>query len=668
MSSSRISSKWLINMVVVLFMAATAWAGQWPILGPDGGDVRSLSYDPHNPDRLLLGTGTGTIFSSKNDGRTWTRFAHLGQGDDYVLDHIVFNPRNPKIIYVGAWSVENQQSGDLFRTEDGGKTWLPLPGMQGKSVRALAISASDSKVLVAGTLDGVYRTMDGGETWQHISPASDAQIKNIESIAVDPKDPNVIYAGTWHLAWKTADGGATWQHINKGMIEDSDVFSIIVDSSDPSVVFASACSGIYRSADAGAAFSKIQGIPFSARRTRVLKQDPSNPAIIYAGTTEGLWKTMDSGKTWKRVSSPEIVVNDVLVDPRNSQRVLLATDRGGVLASEDGGLSLAASNEGYAHRYVTSIVTEQSDPGTLYVGVVNDREWGGVFVSHDSGQHWTQKSSGLDGRDVFTLQQAASGALVAGTNQGIFVMEPNSSEWRPSNSVVNEKIAYHIVRRGKKRVKVESKSFRRSVLKARVDDIEITPHGWLAATSDGLFESTNDGKSWRGGPVLGKQDLVAVDARNDVEVAATRISLLLSEDAGNTWKQSVLPTHLTIRGVAITPDGHILIAAREGAYASSDLGATWRHLLNGVPDKNISSVVYDVSGKRLLATSTATGVVFESRNDGESWQRGPDAGYPLRRINVVRGRFVAATPFDGVVLQPGNQSESAAVELNGESN
>ncbi len=66
---------------------------------------------------------------------------------------------------------------------------------------------------------------------------------------------------------------------------------------------------------AGDLFQKIQGIPFSARRTRVLHQDPSNPNIVYAGTTEGLWKTMDPGKTWKRVSNPEVVVNDVLCRP-----------------------------------------------------------------------------------------------------------------------------------------------------------------------------------------------------------------------------------------------------------------------------------------------------------------------------------------------------------------
>ncbi len=206
--------------------------------------------------------------------------------------------------------------------------------MHGKSVRAMAISASDAKVVVAGALDGVYRSTNGGNDWQRISPA-DGIVKNIESIAVDPKDPNVVYAGTWHLAWKTSDGGVNWQHINKGMIDDSDVFSIIVSSTNPSEVFASACSGIYKSISGGDLFDKIKGIPFTARRTRVLKQDPSNPAIVYAGTTEGLWKSVDEGKNWKLSSSPEVVVNDVLIDPRNSHHVLLATDRSGVLASDD---------------------------------------------------------------------------------------------------------------------------------------------------------------------------------------------------------------------------------------------------------------------------------------------------------------------------------------------
>ena len=647
----------LILLVVVA--GSTAWAGQWTVLGPDGGDVRSLSVDPHNPGHVFLGTSTGSIFVSDDGGHNWARFAHLG-GDDYVLDHILIDPQNPKHMFVSAWSVENQQAGDIFRSHDGGKNWEALEGMRGKSVRAMAISASDPKVLVAGALDGVFRSKDGGNRWERISPPNHAEIKNIESIAVDPKNPDVVYAGTWHLAWKTDDGGANWRHINKGMIDDSDVFSVIVDSSNSSIVYASACSGIYKSESSGDLFHKLQGIPFSARRTRVLKQDPSNPNTVYAGTTEGLWKTLDGGKGWKRVSNPEVVVNDVLIDPRNSNRVLLATDRSGVLASDDGAQTFSASNHGYTHRYVSSILSDSDDPNTIMVGVVNDREFGGVFVTHNNGQQWLQKSSGLGGRDVFTLKQAANGALVAGTNRGMFMLDRNGSQWRPINTIVTETKTKAVARSKKKGAKPVA-TFSRSTLDARVNDVELTSKHWFAATSAGLYSSSDQGKTWSGGPVLGKSDFVAVEVKPELLAVATRTTVLYSKDGGTTWQQAPLSSFVTsIHGMTFAPDGEILVASREGAFRSVDGGGNWEHVVNGLPDKNISSISYDASRKRLLATSSASGVVFESRDGGRAWHRGPDSGYPLRRISVVRGRFVAATPFDGVIVQPENESESAA--------
>ncbi len=661
--------KALITLAVAMISVTALWAGEWTSLGPDGGDVRSLNFDPKNPDRIYLGTSTGTLFLSNDGGHNWTRLAHLG-GDDNVLDHITIDPQNPKHIYVSAWSVENQQAGDVYRSHDGGNNWEALAGIHGKSVRAMAMSASDSKVLVVGALDGVFRTKNGGNSWERISPPSQAEVKNIESIAIDPRNPDVVYAGTWHLAWKTDDGGANWHHINKGMIDDSDVFSVIVDSTDSSVVYASACSGIYKSESAGDLFHKLQGIPFSARRTRVLKQDPSNPATVYAGTTEGLWKTTDGGKTWKHVTNSEVVVNDVLVDPRDANRVLLATDRSGVLASDNGAQTFTASNHGYTHRYVSSILADKDDANAMLVGVVNDREWGGVFSTRDGGQSWQQKSAGLGGRDVFALQQASNGALIAGTNKGMFLLDRNASQWRPINNIVTEKVAARVVKgkKGAKAVKTPAVVIR-SVLDARVSDIEVTPKSWLAATGAGLFTSSDQGKTWHGGAVLGKSDFVSVESDGDLVVAATRTNILYSTNSGTTWQQAPLSSYITsIHGVTVTPEGQILVASREGAFRSADSGATWEHVVNGIPDKNISSIAYDQGRKRLLATSTATGVVFESRDNGRTWHRGPDSGYPLRRISVVRGRFVGATPFDGVIVQPENEAESASVGFGGSSN
>ena len=659
----------LLVLAVSLTSTALLATGPWQALGPDGGDARSLAYDVHNPDHVLLGTSSGQMFASEDGGHKWSRLARLG-GDDYVLDHIVIDPQNSDHIYVSAWSVSSQNIGEIFRTRDGGRSWDTLPAMHGKSIRALAMYKGDSRVLVAGALDGVYRSNNGGDSWERLSPANSDDIKNIESIAIDPKDPNTVYAGTWHLAWKTSDGGANWQHINKGMIDDSDVFSVIVDHDNPSIVFASACSGIYKSETAGNLFSKIQGIPFSARRTRVLKQDPSNEYIVYAGTTEGLWKTTDLGKAWKRVSSPEVVVNDVLVDPRNSNRVLLATDRSGVMLSTDGASSWTTSNHGYAHRYVSAVLADNQDVRTLYVGVVNDREYGGVFYSRDAGQHWLQKATGLDGKDVFALKQARSGMLLAGTNHGVYALEPNAGAWRSMNLVVAE----HTVKTMRKgsRKPVTTTTYQKSQLEARVNDLELNlvelgerkraTERWLAATTSGVYSSNDEGRTWQGGPVLGETDFVAVRADASTMVAATRSKVLLSADGGTTWQLSALPAYVTsIRSIAIAP-GAIMIASREGAFRSADSGATWEHTINGLPAKDITSVSFDGPRHRVLATSDATGVIFESRDAGQSWQRGPDTGFPLRRISVIGGRFVGATPFDGVILQPEDESISAAAQ------
>jgi len=649
--------------ILILSFAAASQTQQWIALGPDGGNVRSLAYDPHNPDHIFLGTSSGQVFASQDGGSSWTRFSHFGGDEDYAIDHFIVDPRDPSVMYAAAWSVSGQIHGsDVFKTTDGGKTWGPLPDMHDKSVRALAQSVSDPDVLVAGALDGVYRTNDAGKSWHRISPANHAEMKNFESVAVDPRNPNVIYAGTWHLPWKTEDGGNNWHPIKKGMIDDSDVFSLIVDRDASSVVYASACSGIYKSEQAGELFHKIQGIPFEARRTRVLKQDPGNPSIVYAGTTEGLWRTEDAGKTWKRVTDSSVLVNDVLVDPRQSSRVLLATDRSGVLASNDFGRNFRASNHGFAHRQVASVIADRKDANTIYVGMTNDRDFGGVFVSHDNGAHWQQLSGGLGGRDVFALQQTRSGELVAGTNHGVFVLDGGS--WEPANTVVKEVTHTKVVRvssKSKKTKKVETHSIERAQMDWRVFDVDAASSRWIAATTEGLFTSTDQGKTWHGGAVLGQKNFISVRANGDVVAAASHSTVALSSDGGSTWTISQIPSYVTrVSEAAIGPDSSIWLATQQGALHSTDIGKTWQHVMNGLPPKYVSDITYDETGKRLLAGSVASGEIFESTDMGQSWHTTGFAGYPVVDVAVIHGRVLAATPFDGIVEQPSREAHSPA--------
>jgi photosystem II stability/assembly factor-like uncharacterized protein len=639
---------------VILATAGLCSAAPWLPIGPDGGDARSLAADPHNPDHILLGTSSSQLFVSNDGGYNWSRLARLGDGDHYVLDHIVFNPAQPGIIYVAAWSVETD-GGDVFRSTDGGRTWRFLAGMHGKSVRSFVMASSDPNILIAGALDGVFCSRDGGDNWERVSPPGHPEIKNIESLAVDPSDANVIYAGTWHLPWKTIDGGMTWFSIKEGVIDDSDVFSIILDPRDSRVVFASACTGIYKSEDAGAHFRRVQGIPNSARRTRVLRQHPVDPNMVYGGTTEGLWASINSGQTWHRATADTVIVNDVLVDARHPGTVLLATDRGGVLRSENGGTTFFASNRGFVHRQVTTVLVDRNDPGVLLAGVLNDKEYGGLFVSRDGGNHWAQMNDGLAGQDIFTLRQTDDGVLLAGTNRGLFAWGPTDRAWHPINSIAAETTPTVMVVRPGGRSRKQQKLPKHDLppgtaLKARVADLELTPESWFAATSQGLYTSDNNGQGWHGGAILGEHNFISVRAAGQTVVGITPAVLVLSPDSGAHWYAPTLPANIApLAGVALGPQGSIWLATRGGVYWSRDSGESWQHAIDGIDALDVTSIIYDRDNHRLLATSF-TGA-FESTDLGRTWHRTGERTSRLRGISVGGGHLFARTDYDGLIAQ-----------------
>ncbi|KAF0218696.1 MAG: hypothetical protein FD167_5116, partial [bacterium] len=136
--------------------------------GPIGGDVRSLVIDKDDPNRLYLGTNDGQIYRSTDAAKTWTRllsFHHPG----YVVDRIIIDKKSTKTIYVPLWSLANDVDGTIYKTTDGGDTWQELTGMRGHSVRALALAPTDSNFIIAGAIDGAFRSLDAGASWERFS-------------------------------------------------------------------------------------------------------------------------------------------------------------------------------------------------------------------------------------------------------------------------------------------------------------------------------------------------------------------------------------------------------------------------------------------------------------------------------------------------------------------
>jgi photosystem II stability/assembly factor-like uncharacterized protein len=658
------------------------------------------------------------VFESLDNGTHWRPLAQLGAGHDLMLQSIAFHPSDPQTIYAAGWSITGS-GGGFFVTRDGGRRWMEPEALRGKSVQALAVAQGDPQTLVAGALDGLYRSQDGGKSWERISPVGDPDLKNFESVAIDPRDAQVIYAGTWHLPWKTTDGGLHWSSIKQGVIDDSDVFSIILDHKNPTTVFASACSGIYKSDDGGQLFRKVEGMPGSARRTRVLRQDPADANTVYAGTTEGLWKSTDGAQDFQLISPPDFILNGVLVDPRDSRRVLIATDRGGVFASDDGGQTFHASNEGFSQRQITAVVADPQEPSDLYVSVLNDKEFGGVFHRHEG--RWTQLNQGLaqgldqglnQGLDqgpgtveVLDLQRSPAGQLVAATNHGLFVFETSSQRWKPSQVLLIEtkagsgeskrKASQSKAAKGTRREEAnpsgKAKSLRpganiiaRSTFEGRATALALGGRRWYAATAAGLLMSGNQGGSWSGAAVDGAslgeaRDFYSVAAHGRTVAAATLRQVWVSSDEGGDWWPQPLPSWVTrvygvtIVGVTIegvtagesaTGEDELWVATREGALRwrrnSAGIGE-WQHVLNGLPAREVISIRDE--GGWLLAGAAASDTVYVSRDQGQSWLAEPDAGFEVTGAVKQDEQVYLLTRQHGVLEpDPGSAAAEARPE------
>jgi photosystem II stability/assembly factor-like uncharacterized protein len=639
---------------------ALAQTTSWVPVGPDGGDARSFAADPNNDKHLYLGTTNSWVYQSEDGGASWHRLAKLAKTDDLLLDNIVVDSSDPNTLLVGAWVVDHPDGG-LFISHDSGKTWTTVDAMKGQSIRALTQAPSDPKVMIAGTLKGVFRSEDGGQTWNRITPEGSADLHEVESIAIDPKDPHTIYAGTWHLPWKTTDGGANWHNIKQGLIDDSDVFSIIIDPTTPNVVYTSACSGIYRSDSAGELYHKIQGIPSTARRTRVLMLDPTNRNTVYAGTTEGLYKTLDGGTNWKRMTGPDVIVNDVYVDPKNAQRVLLATDRNGVLESDDAAFTFKASNAGFSQRQVSTLLVDAKTQ-TIYAGVVNDKIYGGVFVSHDEGATWTQQSDGLQGRDVFNLTQSPQGIILAGTNAGILRLD--GTHWQPIGKVVkSETKTSYVVKKGKRTKTDKTVMVPGGQIDERIHDLNVSGNTWYTATAKGIYSSSDQGATWEGGPVLGKPEYRSVVISGPVVVASERTALVMSNDEGKTWQPLAMPQKLTwLQSVAVTDTGSLWLGGREGVFYSDDHGQNWSEM-KSLPFSDVSGLSYDADLKRIVITSWASSWLL-AVNPADRTFKFYDPGWKVRHVQSLGGRMVAATAYNGVVLEPQGMGSKVAVAHN----
>jgi len=596
--------KYLLLLLSLIPNAAAAREG-WIPIGPTGGSVRALAVDPNDPGRIYLGTPDGVLYRSDDAGVHWRRLEPGFPRRGCSLDELVVDDRGT--LYIGFWEVAGH-GGGVARSANGGRSVEILKGMDGESVRALAIAPSDPRRIAAGTLSGVFLSDDAGKRWKRISTPGDSSLHNVASLAFDPDDAQVIYAGTWHLAWKTTDGGGSWGPAHRGMVDDSHVMTLNAGPQDQ--LFATACTGIYASSDGGSQWTKLEGIPEESRRTRSFRESPDGNLLL-AGTTGGLWISENRGRTWRLATRKDLVVNAVLLEPDGT--ILLGTDDEGVLRSTDRGGKWTASNDGFTERLVTRLLFDGAH-GRVLAAARGARPNGDLYVAGDVRGPWADFGQGLRGRQVLSLAVEDS-TLFAGTDDGVFARTPGADQW----------IRLH---RGPGRD-----------LHRRVSELlELQKHRLLAATSSGLLLSPDAGSTWTAtGPAMGDVYALAVSPADPaVILAASRQGYFRSEDAGSTWTQASWPLQGVIpHAIAFVPaaDGNEVLATTSmGLMRSQDGGATCKWVTAGIPRCDLMGLAVAPDGRTLLASDFTRGGLFRSADGGRTWGQVTTRGLVSDRV------------------------------------
>ncbi|MFN8008196.1 MAG: hypothetical protein U0V70_14465 [Terriglobia bacterium] len=636
-------------------LSGKAVFAEWVQKGPFGGHALKIVLDPENPDKMWVTTKNGKIYTTSNGAQEWTRLP-LTLGENVSLNAIALTPKNSMVLYIGVAEdsiIPNSatSAGGVYKSFDGGTTWALLESTKKWPVLSVAVHPKNTEMVVAGTLDGVYRSQNGGTSWQRISPLNHPDLKGVVSLALDPENPNIIYAGTPHLPWRTMDGGATWKSIHQGMIDDSDMFSIAVDRTNPERVYASACSGIYRTSSRGEQWVKMQGIPGTNRRTHLILQDPVDEKILYAGTTQGLWKSQDGGLTWGKINAYPYVINYLTIDPRNHNVIFLTTDRSGILKSTDGGLKFQAMNAGFINRNISRFIAGD----VLYASSLYDGDFGGVFSSRDLGQNWNLLASqaALQGRNVISIAISPTNPnlIFAGTYEGLLQSQDGGRSWRSTTGDITpvatrpptkqELMSKRYVKPAPVRyVKLPAaKIFEVAFLKSSSSTL-------YAASSEGLFVSTDEGKRWQQVNVAGTRKAVykVVIHPSDPDMIGliSADGIFISQDKAKTWEKANLQIgDYQIHDLALIAGAptQIMAATSRGLFTSVDGGKSWNLVdgdLQNIPINQI--VVSQADPSELYLLSRHYSQIFRSTDYGKTWTR-----LDSRGLENIRPLAIATT-------------------------
>ncbi len=335
---------------------------------PGQGRVNTIAVDPNNADIWYVGAPAGGIWKSTNAGTSWTPLTD--ELPQIGVSGIAIDSNNSNVIYI---TTGDDDAGDsfsvgVFKSTDGGQTWQQTglnPSNSPSSMNEIYMDPNNSNVLWVATSNGLYKTTDAGQTWLQKINDPNSFNRNVKDLKLKPGNSNVIYVVTENTFYKSTDGGENFIKISEGLPESSGRLVLGVTPADPEYVYilsakeASddyAFQGLYKSINSGDTFTKTAETDDifeidQAWYDLALEVSPTNAEEIYTGCLN-IWKSTNGGNNFSKINSwaaktPSYTHADIHILRFFNQTLFCGSD-GGIYSSANGGASFTDHTAGLA--------------------------------------------------------------------------------------------------------------------------------------------------------------------------------------------------------------------------------------------------------------------------------------------------------------------------------
>lgn len=660
-------------------------AHEWRFIGPyRGGRVLGVAGDINNPLVHYFGAAHGGVWKTTDAGLTWRNVSD-GFFEFPSVGAIDVSFSDPEVIYVGTGEAvprQNLAPGDgVYKSSDGGESWINVGLKETRHISRLRIHPTNPNIVYVAAMGdmfgpsrerGVYRSRNGGDTWEQVLYAGETT--GAVDLTIDPDDPDVILASMNHHVshpwdeesggptsglFRTTDGGDSWTDITRNpglpraMVGKINV-SISPARSSRVYAFIEADAGeggIYRSDDGGATWQRTHYDPGKMEITNsynYITADPENPDVVYIQPIGGLMKSTDAGVSFEKIPMENWDPHALWIDPNNSSRIIEGGD-GGASVTLNGGESWSSLNN-QPTADLLSLAIDDQYPYWVYAAQ-NDNSHIAIPSQTDDSSidrvRYDPLPAGEGGKTAVT----PDGRVVYANDRSRIVRIDRETGAAPQISVWPEWVF------GTPAKDIPYRFYYSFPILLSVHE----PNA-LYTAAQYVFRSTDEGQSWQkisadltrnrrevmgeisGGPIssnassLFHTSVIFTIAESPIQAGELWIgtddsTIQVTRDGGESWQDVSPPdlpewTRITAIDVSHHHPGTAYVAGERHRvsdrapylYKTTDYGKSWHRITDGIHENDFTWVIReDPERSGLLYAGTATGA-YVSFDDGRRWQ------------------------------------------------